>query len=278
MTNWFIIFRTSGCVVLLWLCLLSNPGLADDAGQKVLARVGKALITEADLDYVVKNVRLKGQFAQALKTHSPEGRKELLGQMIETLLLYYAAKECGFLETEAMKQKLRWSVAQLVAEEYVQKELFAQKPSEEEMNRFYASHRGLFEVPARVKARHVVVKEESKAEGLLRELENGTSFEALAGEHNIDAPRNLGGLIGWMRAGMMVEAFEKAAFGLNKGDISHVVKTESGYHIIKVDDRKEGYIKPFKDAKADVLKAIRKKQLEAFKDELKKALEIKVYE
>ena len=51
-----------------------------------------------------------------------------------------------------------------------------------------------------------------------------------------------------------------------------------GYHIIKVDDRKEGYIKPFKDAKADVLKAMRKEQLEAFKDELNKALEVKVYE
>ncbi|MGD2250802.1 MAG: peptidyl-prolyl cis-trans isomerase [Candidatus Methanofastidiosia archaeon] len=87
-----------------------------------------------------------------------------------------------------------------------------------------------------VKARHILVKKKSQAEEILEELKKGAEFAKLAKKHSECPSRKKGGSLGWFGRGKMVKPFENAAFSLKKGELSDIVKTQFGYHIIKVTD------------------------------------------
>lgn len=89
-----------------------------------------------------------------------------------------------------------------------------------------------------VKASHILVKTESEANKILEDLKRGASFAKLAQEKSECPSKKKGGDLGWFGKGKMVPEFEKAAFSLKKGEISDIVKTKFGYHIIKVTDTK----------------------------------------
>ncbi|KYK34379.1 MAG: peptidyl-prolyl cis-trans isomerase [Theionarchaea archaeon] len=87
-----------------------------------------------------------------------------------------------------------------------------------------------------VKASHILVKKRSQAEKILEELKKGASFAKLAQEYSECPSKKRGGDLGWFGRGKMVPEFEKAAFSLKKGELSDIVKTQFGYHVIKVND------------------------------------------
>ncbi len=89
-----------------------------------------------------------------------------------------------------------------------------------------------------VRAAHILVKEEEKAKDILQKLQTGGSFEKLAEENSICPSRKKGGDLGWFGRDMMVREFEVAAFNLQKGQLSKPVKTQFGWHIIKLIDVK----------------------------------------
>ena len=87
-----------------------------------------------------------------------------------------------------------------------------------------------------VKASHILVEKRSEAERILEELKKGTDFSELAKKYSGCPSKKRGGDLGWFGRGRMVPEFEKAAFSLKKGELSDIVKTQFGYHIIKVTD------------------------------------------
>ena len=93
----------------------------------------------------------------------------------------------------------------------------------------------LSSMPKKVKASHILVKSEDKANEVLKKLEEGGSFASLAQEYSSCPSKKKGGNLGWFGRGMMVRPFEVAAFDLKKGQVSKPVKTEFGWHIIKVE-------------------------------------------
>jgi parvulin-like peptidyl-prolyl isomerase len=86
---------------------------------------------------------------------------------------------------------------------------------------------------SKIKASHILVKKRSEADRLLKEIQSGTEFAELAKTHSLCSSGKKGGSLGFFTRGKMVKEFEKAAFSLAKGELSDVVKTEFGYHIIK---------------------------------------------
>ncbi|MCK4895837.1 MAG: peptidyl-prolyl cis-trans isomerase [Candidatus Heimdallarchaeota archaeon] len=86
---------------------------------------------------------------------------------------------------------------------------------------------------SKIKASHILVKKRSEADRLLKEIQTGTEFADLARKHSLCSSGKKGGSLGFFTRGKMVKEFEKAAFSLAKGELSEVVKTEFGYHIIK---------------------------------------------
>lgn len=89
-----------------------------------------------------------------------------------------------------------------------------------------------------VHAAHILVKTEEKAKELISKLRLGESFEKLASENSICPSRKRGGDLGWFGRQKMVREFELAAFALKKGEISVPIKTQFGWHIIKLIDSK----------------------------------------
>ena len=91
-----------------------------------------------------------------------------------------------------------------------------------------------------VHARHILVTEEAKAKDIKARLDSGEAFETLAKENSIDTSnKDQGGDLGWFPRGQMVPEFDDAAFALQPGQTSDVVKTDYGFHIIRVDERAE---------------------------------------
>ncbi len=89
-----------------------------------------------------------------------------------------------------------------------------------------------------VRASHILVPTEDKANWIYKEIKNGKSFEKLAKEYSDCPSKANGGDLGYFGKGQMVGEFEKVAFSLKEGEISKPVKTQFGYHIIKVTGRK----------------------------------------
>ncbi len=89
-----------------------------------------------------------------------------------------------------------------------------------------------------IRALHILVKTEQEAKDILNEIKNGANFQKMAELKSTCPSGKKGGDLGWFGRGMMVREFEKAAFILNKGEMSGPVKTEFGWHIIKLLDKR----------------------------------------
>lgn len=88
----------------------------------------------------------------------------------------------------------------------------------------------------KVNASHILVKTETEALACLTYMKNGKTFEELAMEKSMCPSKKRGGSLGWFGRGMMVPEFEKACFSAKKGDVVGPVKTQFGYHLIKIVD------------------------------------------
>ena len=104
------------------------------------------------------------------------------------------------------------------------------------------------------RAKHILLKDKEIAEELLTRLKHGASFDELAKEYSKDsASKNKGGDLGFFAKGVMLPEFEKVVFALNKGEVSPLVETRFGYHIIKLIDIKEGLIKSLEEVKEELV-------------------------
>jgi peptidyl-prolyl cis-trans isomerase D len=135
---------------------------------------------------------------------------------------------------------------------------------DDEVRKLYAASLDRYRTGERVMARHILLmtqnksaddakKLEAKAADLLKQVKGGADFAELAKKNSDDpgsAPK--GGDLGWVTKGQMVPNFEATAFSLKKGEISNVIKTEYGFHIVQVTEREEARVKPFDEVKAEL--------------------------
>ncbi|GAA5646695.1 peptidylprolyl isomerase [Vibrio proteolyticus] len=128
------------------------------------------------------------------------------------------------------------------------------KVSDEEAQSYYNEHLDKYSSQAQRKVSHILIKDEKKADAVLAELKGGADFSEVAKEKSEDiGSAESGGSLGWIEQGVMDPAFELAAFGLkNPGDMSGVVKSDFGFHIIKLDDVKDAVAKPYSEVAASI--------------------------
>jgi parvulin-like peptidyl-prolyl isomerase len=88
-------------------------------------------------------------------------------------------------------------------------------------------------MPNKIRCAHILVEKESLAKEILEKINKGESFAKLAEQYSTDGSRRRGGDLGEFSKGVMVREFETAAFALEKGQVSGIVRTQFGYHIIK---------------------------------------------
>lgn len=139
--------------------------------------------------------------------------------------------------------------------------------SEAQALAFYNENKTAFEREAEVKAAHILVASEAEANTIHGQLRQGVPFADLAKKHSTDPGSAAnGGDLGFFGRGRMVKEFEEAAFALKVGEISRPVKSQFGYHIIKLLDRHAGGLLPFASVKAEIIEQQGKqRQQEAFR-------------
>ncbi len=166
----------------------------------------------------------------------------------EEIQEYYKANQDNFTRPEQAKV----SYVELSAE-VLKKQI---QVSDDEVKQYYDEHKDKYSSEEQRRVAHILVEgdDEAKAQAILNELTNGADFAALAKEKSDDfGSAENGGDLGWIERAVMDPAFEAAAFDLKKpGEISGLVKSEFGYHIIKLEEQKDSVVKPFTDVEAEI--------------------------
>lgn len=162
-----------------------------------------------------------------------------------------------------------------------------QEVSLEEVEAYYEDHQQEFTRPEQVKARHILIRladnateeEMAKArqeiEEAARRLEQGADFAQVAEEVSEGPSAERGGDLGWFGRNSMVQEFEEAAFALQSGEISQPVRTQFGYHLIQVTDRREAGVQPLDQVREDIQNRLaREKAMQGLEDRLDEVLQI----
>jgi peptidyl-prolyl cis-trans isomerase C len=238
----------------------------------VLAEVSGTTIT---VDAFKKEIENLPPYLKPM-TETAEGKKEMLETMIIRELIMQEAVKEGLDNSPAVKEKLEEMKKRLVVEAYLKKKVDEQaKVSDEELQKFYDQNKEKFKTGDQAKASHILVKDEKQAREILLQLKTGGNFEELAKKYSSDGAAAKGGDLGWFSKGSMIPEFEKVAFTMKEGQVSDVVKTKFGYHIIKLTGKRAAGARSFEEVK-DQIKAslLPGKQQEVFqkmKEELKKS-------
>jgi len=166
------------------------------------------------------------------------------------------------------------------------------KINDEESRKYYDTHPQAFKQAEEVKAGHILIKVDAdadaskkaearkKIEKLQERLKNGEDFSTLAKEHSEDPSSAKGGDLGYFKRGEMVKPFEDAAFALKPDEISEVVETPFGYHLIKVYEKKPEKMIAYADAEKNINRYLKqeksKAEIERYIDQLREKADIKI--
>ncbi len=261
------------------MSLLKNTILATSLliasvnANEVLATVDGTPISKEDINAIIK--AQGGDFDKLSK----EQQKKLVEKLIERELLVGVAKKAGVEKDEAYKKALENYKKDLAIKIWMDKIYKRTLISDSEANKYYQDNKDKYKVPVQVHARHILVKSEDEAKKIIDELKKlkgqklKKRFIELAKSKSTGPSGKNGGDLGYFKKGQMVPAFEEAAFALKKGEITtKPVKTQFGYHIIYLEDKKPEHIAPFEEVKDKIIAKMRQEQFsKAIKDAIDSA-------
>ncbi len=255
--------------VVLAASLHMVPAMAAD--DTVLATVNGAPITESELKLTESD--LDQQFKQL-----PEDQRRgaALSALIEIRLLAAKAAEKGLDKDEDFKRRVAFLQERALHSAFVEKEVAA-TVTEEAIRARYDKEIAQMPATNEVKARHILVKTEEEAKAVLAELDAGKAFEDVAKEKSTDGSAQAGGDLGYFQTGQMVPEFETAAFALEPGGVTkEPVKTQFGFHIIKVEDKRPVQPPAFDEVKESVRSLLLRESYFAIAKDIRTAATVEV--
>ncbi len=262
---------------------------APDLDREVVARIGELTITLGEF-----NKLFPPDPKQPDAKVPAHAKKQRLHEMVGEALYLQAAKEQHLADDPRIKALIEQSTGKILVEEYLRRQLGQVTVSEAEMKDFYRANPSKFVVPEQRRVSHIlfrvsegappeaVAKTRARADAALARLRAGEKFAALASELSEDeGSRKNGGDLGLVGRGGMVKEFEDAAFALKTGGISDVVRTEFGFHILRLAEQRASYHRPFESVREFIrlhlLKQKRAIRQEQLLEELKQARNVELY-
>jgi len=236
------------------------------AQDEVVVRVGDATITNADVS------RATDMLGPRLTQVPEEQRREVVIQaLIDLQVMANAARAAGIDESEDFKAELSFLESQALRDIYFEQEIEG-SVGEDEVRARYEEEIAKLDPQEEIQARHILVETAVEADELIDELDNGADFAELAQQHSTGPSGPKGGDLGYFSKGQMVPEFEAAAFALEPGAYTEEpVKTQFGFHIIKVEDKREQQPPAFADVEEQLREAMVRELLTQRLAELKDA-------
>jgi peptidyl-prolyl cis-trans isomerase C len=272
-SKWLIAFMTilllSGCATAVHVPDSGKPsgGLREESpvetsGQEesdtMLATVNGEEITANEYNEKLKQL---SAFERAAY-RSEEGHKEFLNTLIRQRLMLQQARKIGLDKDEEVQKKIeavmkgvteRVLIETLIAREVMDKIVVTDK----EAKAYYDQHQDEFSEKEKVRARHILVTTEEEAQTIRQELEGGADFAKLAEAKSKDQhTAKQGGDLGYFERDRMIPEVEETSFRLKVGEMSDIVKTRFGYHIIKLEDKKDASLKEFYEVSDEIKKKL----------------------
>ena len=223
---------------------------------------GSASVSEADVrdQFIKQNSKVKFDYAVLKQDDIKKG----LHPTEEELKAYYESHKASYTNSVPEKRKIKYAVID------TNKLEAGVTVTQDDLRSYYEQHRDQYKTPEQVKVSHILIKTplpgpdnkvdekgvaeaQHRAEDLLKQVKGGANFEDLAKKYSEDpGSAKQGGSLGWIGRGQTVPEFEKAAFSLPKGQMSDLVKSSYGFHIIRVDDKQEAHAKSLDEVKSEI--------------------------
>ena len=213
--------------------------------EKILAVAAGHEITEQEMNNLIANYPPE----QQIYLSNPGAKAELLEQLIGFHLFSKLAEEQKIKESKEYKETLAKMENELASHMAATGVIDRVTIDEAEVKAYYDANKTQFQSEKQVKAKHILVEEEELAKKVAEEIRAGKDFATAAAEYSTCPSKEKGGDLGYFGKGQMVPEFEKAAFEGAVGEVIGPVKTQFGYHLILVEDKKEEQARAFSEVK-----------------------------
>ena len=265
MTTSFPVAKTGFAAFSLAMVLLAGTARADD---KVLAKVNGAEIKQSDLTMAEE------ELAPSLAQMDPATKDEnVLSFLIDMKIVAKAAEDEKIADTDEFKKRLAFTRNRLLMDS-----LLAAKgkaaTTDAEMKKVYEDASKQISGEQEVHARHILVETEDEAKAVKSELDKGADFAELAKKKSKDPGASDGGDLGFFTKEQMVPEFANVAFGMEAGKISDPVKTQFGWHIIKVEEKRNRKPPEFDQVKSQIETYVTRKAQADYVGKLREAAKI----
>ena len=250
----------------------------DDVAKQIVIGKLQAMITSSASvsdtairqEFTKQNTKVKFEYA-VLKQ---EDIKKSLHPTSEELKAFYDSHQKTYANSVPEKRKIKYAVLDAAR---IQGGV---QITHDDLQAYYNAHRDQYRVPEQVKVSHILIKTplagadgkvdekgvaeaQKRAEDLLKQLNAGAKFEDLAKKNSEDpGSAKEGGSLGWIGKGRTVPEFEKAAFSLPKGQMSDLVKSSYGFHIIRVDDKQDAHMKTLDEVKGEIEPVLKQQKVQ----------------
>ena len=245
--------------------LAGSPARAED---KVLAKVNGVEVKESDVALAEE------ELAPSLQQMDPATRKEnVLGFLIDLQIVAKAAEDKKIENTDDFKKRLAFARKRLMMDSLLAAE-GKLATTEEAMKKVYEEAAKQITGEAEVHARHILVETEAEAKAVVEELKKGADFAEIAKKKSKDPGASDGGDLGFFTKEQMVPEFSAVAFTLEPGKISDPVKSQFGWHVIKVEEKRNRKAPPIDQVKGQIETYVTRKAQADFVGKLREAAKV----
>jgi len=254
--------------------IVASAAIAEDAA-KVIAKVNGAPITEQDLAFAEREIG--ANLNQARVTDPAKRRQVLLEFLVENQLMAGAAIKDKLGDGAGFENRMAYWKRRALREAYFEKNVQT-AISNDEAKKFYDAEAVKAKGNLQIRARHILVKTEEKAKEIFELIAHDGDFVELAKKHSTGPSGKNGGDLGYFGEGQMVPPFSKAAFALKVGEVSEPVKTRFGWHLIKLEDRRESAMPPFAELKDRIVEHLARQKTREVTLGLRKGAKIEFFD
>ncbi len=214
--------------------------------NKILATVEGIEITQANVDSFIQGLGPQ----QAAQFQNEEGKKHILQELINQNLFLADAKANKVNETNEFKVELAKMTEVILTQVNINNLVNSIEVEDKEVKEYFESNKAKFSSPAKADTSHILVETEEECQEIHAKISNNEiSFEEAAQAHSKCPSKDNGGKLGSYPKGQMVPEYDAVAFNLKKEEISNPVKTQFGYHIIRLKEKQDATEVKFEDVK-----------------------------